>query len=248
MKNVQSLTESLLSLRRYARAVSASAVEGDKCIEVFLESILTGTIQLATSEHGPVKEAFRELDRLLCSDDFGISRLATSTIDRRALLLVTMEEFTHEDAADILGVPASAIPELLKVAEDKLKSSLATSIMIIEDETLIARHLGSIMQEIGHDVVAYATTHDEAFAKAREKCPQLILADIKLADGSLGTDAAEDIWSMFPDLPIIFVTAYPEIFLTGDKQEPDFLIPKPFRTEYVQAVVSQALLSQALGA
>lgn len=244
MSKAHSLIDSLPALRRYARAVKVSAIEGDKCIERLLEGVLADKIKLQSSEHNPILEAFLALDDLLKPDSADLSPPIASTIDRRALLLVTMEEFSRKDAAYILEIPSEAMPELLQVAEEKLKSTLATDVMIIEDEVLIARHLGTIMEDIGHNVVAFATTQAEAVTLAQEASPQLILADIKLADGSLGTDAAEDIWAMFPDMPIIFITAYPEIFLTGDKKEPDFLIPKPFRAEYVQAVVSQALIGQ----
>jgi CheY-like chemotaxis protein len=246
MSEANSLIENLPALRRYARAINVSAIEGDKCIERLLEGVLEGDIKLAAADSPPILGAFHELDLLLKADRADTSPLIASTIDRRALLLVTMEEFSHQDAAIILGIPTEAMPELLQVAEEKLKTSLATDVMIIEDEILIARHIGSIMEDIGHNVVAYATTQKEAITLAKEANPNLILADIKLADGSLGTDAAEDIWAMFPDMPIIFITAYPEIFLTGDKKEPDFLIPKPFRPEYVQAVVSQALIGQKI--
>ena len=246
MSEANSLIENLPALRRYARAINVSAIEGDKCIERLLEGALEGDIKLASTDSRPILGAFHELDLLLKADRSDTSPLIASTIDRRALLLVTMEEFSHQDAAIILGIPTEAMPELLQVAEEKLKTSLATDVMIIEDEVLIARHIGSIMEDIGHNVVAYATTQKEAITLAKEANPNLILADIKLADGSLGTDAAEDIWAMFPDMPIIFITAYPEIFLTGDKKEPDFLIPKPFRPEYVQAVVSQALIGQKI--
>lgn len=246
MSEANSLIENLPALRRYARAINVSAIEGDKCIERLLEGVLEGDIKLASTDSRPILGAFHELDLLLKADRSDTSPLIASTIDRRALLLVTMEEFSHQDAAIILGIPTEAMPELLQVAEEKLKTSLATDVMIIEDEVLIARHIGSIMEDIGHNVVAYATTQKEATTLAKEANPNLILADIKLADGSLGTDAAEDIWAMFPDMPIIFITAYPEIFLTGDKKEPDFLIPKPFRPEYVQAVVSQALIGQKI--
>lgn len=246
MSEANSLIDNLPALRRYARAVNVSAIEGDKCLERLLEGVLAGDIKLTPADHGPTLSAFHELDRILRAGSTDTAPPIASTIDRRALLLVTMEEFSQKNAAFILGIPVEAMPELLLIAEEKLKSSLATDVMIIEDENLIARHIGSIMEDIGHNVVAYATTQEEAVALAQETNPNLILADIKLADGSLGTDAAEDIWGLFPDMPIIFITAYPEIFLTGDKKEPDFLIPKPFRPEYVQAVVSQALIGQKI--
>jgi CheY-like chemotaxis protein len=60
---------------------------------------------------------------------------------------------------------------------------------------------------------------------ARTKPPGLILADIQLADGSSGLDAVNDLLNTF-EVPVIFITAYPERFLTGERPEPAFLISK----------------------
>jgi len=77
-------------------------------------------------------------------------------------------------------------------------------------------------------------------ALAQEKRPGLILADIQLADGSSGLEAVNEILTKF-DVPIIFITAYPERLLTGERPEPAFLITKPFQPDIVRATVSQAL-------
>jgi hypothetical protein len=42
-------------------------------------------------------------------------------------------------------------------------------------------------------------------------------------------------------VPVIFITAYPERLLTGERPEPTFLVTKPFRPEVVKAIISQAL-------
>ncbi|MBU2381500.1 MAG: response regulator, partial [Alphaproteobacteria bacterium] len=70
--------------------------------------------------------------------------------------------------------------------------------------------------------------------------PGLVLADIQLADGSSGIDAVKDILKRF-DVPVIFITAFPERLLTGERPEPTFLITKPFQPETVKAAISQAL-------
>jgi CheY-like chemotaxis protein len=72
----------------------------------------------------------------------------------------------------------------------------------------------------------------------------MVLADIQLADGSSGIDAVNDILTTFK-LPVIFITAYPERLLTGERPEPTFLITKPFQPEIVKAVISQALFFDA---
>jgi CheY-like chemotaxis protein len=85
-----------------------------------------------------------------------------------------------------------------------------------------------------------ARTHAEATALARAKRPGLVLADIQLADGSSGLDAVNEMLGIF-EVPVIFITAYPERFLTGERPEPAFLIAKPFQPAMVSAVISQAL-------
>lgn len=70
--------------------------------------------------------------------------------------------------------------------------------------------------------------------------PELVLADIQLADGSSGIDAVNRILAT-KNLPVIFITAFPERLLTGERTEPTFLITKPFLPDMVKALVSQAL-------
>ncbi len=80
-------------------------------------------------------------------------------------------------------------------------------------------------------------------ALARSKQPGLILADIQLADGSSGPRCRERNAATF-EVPVIFITAYPERFLTGERPEPAFLVTKPFQPAMVSAIVSQALFFQ----
>jgi CheY-like chemotaxis protein len=89
-------------------------------------------------------------------------------------------------------------------------------------------------------VIGVARTHAEALALAKKKRPGLILADIQLADGSSGLDAVNELLGSF-EAPVIFITAFPERFLTGRRPEPAFLIAKPFQLAAVSAAVSQAL-------
>jgi len=117
---------------------------------------------------------------------------------------------------------------------------LSTDVLIIEDEPFIAMDLESLVEGLGHRVLDVARTRAEAVAAVRNCRPGLVLADIQLADGSSGVDAVNDILDSF-EVPVIFITAYPERFLTGERPEPAFLITKPFRTETVKAVISQAL-------
>ncbi len=117
---------------------------------------------------------------------------------------------------------------------------ISTSVLIIEDEPIIAVDLETLVTDLGHTVTDVARTHREALAAIAHHEPGLVLADIHLADGSSGLDAVNDILAQC-NVPVIFITAYPERLLTGERPEPTFLITKPFRTEVVTAIISQAL-------
>jgi CheY-like chemotaxis protein len=129
---------------------------------------------------------------------------------------------------------------LIATAQEELAQQMATDVLIIEDEPIIAMDLENLVTELGHKVVAVASTKDEAVAKAHSERPGLVLADINLGEGGSGIDAVSEILSAF-DIPVIFITAYPEKLLTGERPEPTYLIAKPFLPETVQATVGQAL-------
>jgi CheY-like chemotaxis protein len=139
-----------------------------------------------------------------------------------------------------MAVPVGQVSELLAAAGKEIANQVATDVMIIEDEPVIALDLEALVSELGHSVTGIARTHREAVALAQSKRPGLILADIQLADGSSGLEAVNEILTRF-DVPIIFITAYPERLLTGERPEPAFLITKPFQPDIVRATVSQAL-------
>src|SRR3569832_1802987 len=90
------------------------------------------------------------------------------------------------------------------------------------------------------NVVDITDPHNEAVEAITSKAPGLVLADIQLADGSSGIDAVKDILARY-DTPVIFITAFPERLLTGERPEPTFLITKPFQPETVKAAIGQAL-------
>jgi CheY-like chemotaxis protein len=132
------------------------------------------------------------------------------------------------------------VERLIAEAQAEIDAELATDVLIIEDEPVIAADIEALVRELGHRVTAVAATRDEARAAVARSAPGLILADIQLADGSSGIDAVKDILAQM-DIPVIFITAFPERLLTGERPEPTFLITKPFQPETVKAAMGQAL-------
>jgi CheY-like chemotaxis protein len=159
---------------------------------------------------------------------------------RQAFLLTALEGFTPSETAQILDTSFEEVEQLIAEAQAEIDTELATDVLIIEDEPVIALDLEALMTDLGHRVTRIARTRKEAIAALKDRAPGLVLADIQLADGSSGLDAANEILAECR-VPVVFITAYPERLLTGDRPEPAFLITKPFRPEMVMAIVSQAL-------
>jgi CheY-like chemotaxis protein len=155
-------------------------------------------------------------------------------------LLISLEGFGEEEAAKVLDVEVTKLRKMLDEAGQELAGEIATDVLIIEDEPLIAMDIEGLVERLGHNVIGVARTHKEAVKLAGGKRPGLILADIQLADGSSGLDAVNELLQSF-NVPVIFITAYPERFLTGERPGPAFLIPKPYQPATISAVISQAL-------
>ena len=234
-------------LRRYARALTGSQGEGDDLVRRAMERMLEGavrlddTIPLRTALYRVLHQVWDGSDCVVVDPSRADQRLQTMAPDRRAaLLLVGVEGFTSAEAAQVLSISPDELERRLSGAEADIDEQLSTDVLIIEDEPIIGLDLTRLVRELGHNVTGVAATRDEAVELARQSAPGLVLADIRLADGSSGIDAATQILREF-DIPIIFITAFPEHLLTGERPEPAFLITKPFREEAVKAIIAQAL-------
>ena len=161
-------------------------------------------------------------------------------MNRQALLLTTLEDFSVDQAAEIMEVEPDEIEKLVQEAVAEIDRETSTSVLIIEDEPLISMQLEDLVKSLGHDICGTAATRTQAQEVVAEKTPGLVLADIQLADGSSGLDAVDDILAI-DTVPVIFITAYPERLLTGDRPEPTYLVTKPFQEQTVRAAISQAL-------
>jgi len=239
-------------LRRYARALTGSQAEGDGFVQATLDAVLSGAAEHAEglSARTALFRAFHQTWRRALNGHSIDARGPQTIVDQRlqvltpehrtALLLVLMEGFTLEETADILGVPIDVAAQRFEAAQHDVERQLATDVLIIEDEPIVALDLERLVRDLGHDLAGVASTRTEAVELAHGSDPGLVLADVRLADGSSGLDAVTDILRSF-DIPVIFITAFPERLLTGERPEPAFLVTKPFRDEAVKALIGQAL-------
>ncbi len=249
------ISHQLPMLRRFARALTGSQNSGDAYVVATLEAIIESGGTLDDSD--PRRALFAAFLRIwqsvpVNSRDFSeprsehASRGADRSLERMtpepriAFLLHSLEGFSVADIAAIMRLDDTEIAELLDEAGKEISAMIATDVLIIEDEPIIAMDLEALVTELGHNVTHIARTQKEAVAAIAEQTPGLVLADIHLADGSSGLDAVNDILEACT-VPVIFITAYPERLLTGERPEPTFLVTKPFRPEVVKAIISQAL-------
>jgi CheY-like chemotaxis protein len=240
-------------LRRYARALTGSQDTGDRFAEATLETILHDSALFAKGRDAKIAlfEAFHlvwsSAGAPLGEPDTRLSAAAQEHMailtfqTREALLLNAIEGFHPGEIAQIMRIDADEAQALIDLAIAEMEGSVAGKVMVIEDEAIIAMDISAIIREMGHAVTGIARTRTEAVALAASNRPDLILADIQLADNSSGIDAVNDILRQFDNLPVIFVTAFPERLLTGTRPEPAFLITKPFSEEQVRSAVSQAM-------
>lgn len=241
--------------RRFARALCGNQESGDAYIVQTLETLIAERsifdeystrkialyatfLKLWGSIPLNVKAEAQSPDPAVASADRNLQAL--SPLSRQAFLLASLEGFSVAEAAEILGVEDGKVNALIDEAARDIANQISTDVLIIEDEPLVAMDLEAAMAEIGHRVIGVATTHQEAVEMVKKKRPNLVLADIQLADGSSGIDAVNDMVSEF-EAAVVFITAFPERLLTGEKPEPAFLITKPFDANVVKAITSQAL-------
>jgi CheY-like chemotaxis protein len=261
-RTAEDIVAQLPYLRRYARALTGSQGIGDQYVRICLEMIVEDPslipedidlrLQLFSLFHQawaatrPTELRERAM-RATAADSLGEQLAVLPPVERQTLLLVSLEGFSFTDTAYILGLTEAEARDFFNRAQDDIRRQAPASVLIIEDEKIIALDIASIVEEMGHSVCGVAEREQEALAMARKAKPQLILADIQLKDGDSGIVAVQEILKS-TDIPVIFITGFPEYLLTGRTVEPVFVITKPFKSETLKAAIAQALSSSQTSA
>lgn len=240
-------------LRRFARAVSGSQLSGDAMVAAALEALVqdVSIFPDCSSDKISLYRLFTAMFRQVGSripansapdweKSAQINLGALAPLERQAFLLVAVEGFSDAEAAEVLNLPDAEFARLLASASAEVSKQVATDVLIIEDEPLIAVEIEDIVESLGHRIVGVARTRAEAVKMFHEHGPRMVLADIQLADGSSGLEAVKEMLNS-RSAAVIFITAFPERLLTGLRPEPAFLVTKPFMPDMVKALISQAL-------
>ena len=249
--SINKYAEHIPYLRRFARALTGSQQDGDLYVRTTLQIIIAEDHK-RVSDLSPKLELYRSFIKVWTQTGSGLEPDAANDsnaaarvrrlapLERQAFVLSALESMTETEIGKVMNITVAMAIELLATAEVDITNGLRANVLIIEDEPIIAGDIEGIVQELGHSVCGIAATHEAAVALISRTNPGIILSDVNLADGSSGIDAVSHILKTHT-LPIIFITAFPEQLLTGDKPEPAYLISKPFEPENLKAAISQAL-------
>jgi DNA-directed RNA polymerase specialized sigma24 family protein len=227
MSGGDSLVTHVPYLRRFARALTGSQETGDACVVAALETILADKAPRAPARIALYRSVLAEVNArdarpvvapapvnpVIAPMERNLAVL--TPMGRQAFLLVAMEEFSVQDAALVMEMSVDDVTSLLEDAGEDIAAQIATDVVIIEDEPLIAIDLQTLVQGLGHRVVRVARTERQAIDAVMQTRPGLVLADIQLADGSSGVDAVNEILRTY-SVPVIFITAFPERLLTDE--------------------------------
>lgn len=255
-------------LRRYARALLGAQDRGDEYVRVALETYLaepsrfSGTADIRLQLFSLFHDVWTVIAPEAGTDESlewagewaggtagdkppgdgppvrGVGMLPPR--QRQVLLLISLEGFSFDEVAHIVKIDHDEIRRDLDLSRAEMARITKVRVLIIEDEPLIAEDIAGLVGDMGHQVVGSAAREQEALALAEERRPELILADIQLKGGDSGIRAVQSILRS-ANVPVIFITGFPERLLTGEQLEPAFLVSKPFEPEVLKAAIGQAL-------
>lgn len=116
--------------------------------------------------------------------------------------------------------------------------SAALSILIVEDERIVAQDLQQSLLEMGYDAFAIASSGDEALQRAAERCPDVVLMDIRIKGVRDGIETAEAMRASF-GVPVVYLTAHADdaTLERAKKTEPYGYLVKPVKSSELRSVV-----------
>jgi CheY-like chemotaxis protein len=119
---------------------------------------------------------------------------------------------------------------------------MTASILVVEDDAIIGRHIFTSLKRLGYGVLAVLATGEEAVDQAIERRPDLVLMDISLAGEIDGIEAAGRI-ARQTAIPVVFLTAYadPPTLQRAKISDPFGYLLKPFDERILQITIEMAL-------
>jgi PAS domain S-box-containing protein len=121
------------------------------------------------------------------------------------------------------------------------------SVLIVEDEQIVAKDLQDTLAELGYGASATASSADEAIAEASRLCPDIVLMDIRIKGERDGIETAEILRTKF-DVAVVFLTAHADeaTLERAKKTEPFAYLVKPVKSSALRSALEIALYRHKL--
>jgi DNA-binding LytR/AlgR family response regulator len=117
-----------------------------------------------------------------------------------------------------------------------------TNILIVEDESIVAKDIQHSLKKLGYTVVGMCSNGEDAIKTAEEMSPDLVLMDIMLKGDMSGIEAADQIRQRM-NIPVIYLTAYADESTLNKAKvtEPYGYIIKPFKEIDLHTAIEMAI-------
>jgi PAS domain S-box-containing protein len=128
-----------------------------------------------------------------------------------------------------------------------VKGEPRNSILLVEDEGIVAMDLQQALIDMGYDAYAIATSAEEAVEKCEERTPELVLMDIRIRGRLDGIDIASILRQRF-HVPVVYLTAYSDerLIERAKQTEPYGYLLKPIKLDDLRSVIELTLHKRAL--
>lgn len=115
-------------------------------------------------------------------------------------------------------------------------------VLVVEDERVVAKDLQRTLTTLGYEVPVTVATADDAIRAAAERCPDLVLMDIRIKGDRDGIETAELLKSRF-DVPVVYLTAYADqqTVSRAKATEPHAYLLKPVKVDELRTAVEIAI-------
>lgn len=248
------ITRQVPILRRYAGCLTGLPADGDALVTAVLAGILSGELELTTIA-GPRLGLLRALHDFwrpgddvsgpALPDDPNLPRASRllqllPPLARAVTILTRGERLSTAEAGFVLRMEPAEVQLRLQVANRELARVMARRILIVEDDAITAIDLEDLVTSLGHRAIGPAVTRKEAVSLAMQEEPDLILSDVQLDERNAGIDAVREIRCRL-NVPVIFVTAYPDHFADRVILDNSYIVSKPFSDGMISSMITNAL-------
>jgi CheY-like chemotaxis protein len=122
-----------------------------------------------------------------------------------------------------------------------------SSVLIVEDERIVAKDLQQTLAELGYDAFAIASSGDEALACASERCPDIVLMDIRIKGPRDGIETAEILKKRF-DVPVVYLSAHADTatIQRATLTEPHGYLLKPVKAAELHSSIEVSLFKHEM--